>query len=239
MVAHSALFVRPLVPPSGGGDSAGVSNAPARLKAAPESSPPSRVRLVVAPRRGAALDDAALVRATLAGDPHGPPAIWARFAPLVRAKLTRSIGAQDMEDQVQEVFMRLFEYLDQLRDPDALRSFIIGITLRIAGTELRRRRCRSWLTLTATGDVPEMPADDDIDARRVVARLFTILDKLAPENSRVFELRYIEEKELTEVAVAMNVSLATAKRYLARVSARVHAMAEREPMLAGYVGARS
>jgi RNA polymerase sigma-70 factor (ECF subfamily) len=265
MVAHSASFVRPFPPSLGDEAQANVSQALARLaeiaparrsvrvagasdaasanaaadrstvRVAGEGSPPSGVQLSPGRRRGAALEDAALVRATLDGDPRGPSAIWSRYAPLVRSKLTRSIGRQDVEDQVQEVFLRLFEYIGQLRDPNALRSFIIGITLRIAGTELRRRRCRWWLSLTATGELPEPPAIDDPEARRVVSRLFGILDKLAPESSRVFELRYVEEKELTEVATAMNVSLATAKRYLSRVSARVHAMAEREPMLAGYL----
>jgi hypothetical protein len=35
----------------------------------------------------------------------------------------------------------------------------------------------------------------------------------------------------------MNISLATAKRHLARASARVFAMAEREPALAGFLQA--
>jgi RNA polymerase sigma-70 factor (ECF subfamily) len=136
---------------------------------------------------------------------------------------------------VQEVFLRLFEYLSQLREPTALRSFIIGITLRTAGTELRRRRCRWWLSLTMTGDLPERGGPDDSETREVVARLLELVGKLNEQSSRVFELRYLEEKELTEVADAMSISLATAKRYLARAAARVFAMAEREPSLAAYV----
>jgi RNA polymerase sigma-70 factor (ECF subfamily) len=201
------------------------------------NGPPSRVQRWPARSRPLAIDDAALVRAARAGDPRASGVIWRRYAPLVRLKLRRSIGGHDVEDHVQEVFSRLFAFLDQLRDPCALRSFLIGITLRVAGTELRRRRCRAWLTLTATGDLPDVPALEDGEARRIVAPLFRILDKLAPESSRVFELRYIEERELTEVAAAMDVSLATAKRALARVMARVHAMAEREPLLAAYIGA--
>jgi RNA polymerase sigma-70 factor (ECF subfamily) len=252
MVPHSASLVRPLPPRRGDEARANVSDALARLATLTPARPVDRaengarnfahvppssgLRLASAgKRRAPTVDDATLVRAALAGDPRAPAAIWARYAPLVRSKLNRSIGGQDVDDQVQEVFLRLFEYLAQLRDPSALRSFLIGITLRMAGTELRRRRCRAWLVLTATGELPEPPAFDDSETRRVIRRLFGILDQLAPESARVFALRYIEEKELSEVAVAMNVSLATAKRYLARVSARVQAMAEREPLLAGYV----
>jgi RNA polymerase sigma-70 factor (ECF subfamily) len=77
--------------------------------------------------------------------------------------------------------------------------------------------------------------DDGSDVREVLARLLAILDKLTPHSARVFELRYIEEKELAEVARTLGISLATAKRHLARASARVFAMAEREPAVAGFV----
>jgi RNA polymerase sigma-70 factor (ECF subfamily) len=176
------------------------------------------------------------VRAVWGGDYSAQVAIWRRYLPLVRSKLARSVGGQDVEDHVQEVFLRLFEYLSELRDPAALRSFIIGITLRVAGTELRRRRCRWWLNLTPTGELPEPPTRaDDGDAREVAARLVAILDKLSPQSCRVFQLRFIEGKELSDVAKAMGFSLATAKRHLARVSARVNTMARNEPALAEYV----
>jgi RNA polymerase sigma-70 factor (ECF subfamily) len=155
----------------------------------------------------------------------------------VRAKLRRSVGTQDVEDHVQDVFSRLFERLPQLRNAAALRSFLIGITLRVAGTEFRRRHGQSWLCLTADGDLPE-PCGWNCDAparREALSRLDAILDKLGPHGRRIFELRYVEGKELVDVARCLNISLATAKRHLARVSLRVFAMVEREPALAEYV----
>jgi RNA polymerase sigma-70 factor (ECF subfamily) len=185
--------------------------------------------------------DAALVRAAWQGDRRAHVAIWRKYSPLVRSRIGRSVGGQDVEDHVQEVFLRLFEHLPQLRDPGALRSFIIGITLRVGGTELRRRRCRWWLAVTPTGELPEPPPsrDDGSDVREVLATLLSILGKLSPHSSRVFELRYIEEKELTDVAKAMKISLATAKRHLARASTCFFAMAEREPVLADFMRSSS
>jgi RNA polymerase sigma-70 factor, ECF subfamily len=201
-----------------------------------DEAPPSGIR-VAQPKLDASADDVALVHAAWVGDPRAHVAIWRKYSVLVRAKMGRSVGGHDVEDLVQEVFLRLFEFLPHLRDPAALRSFIIGITLRVAGTELRRRRCRWWLTLTATGELPEpnTGSDDGSDVREVLSRLLAILAQLSPHSSRVFELRFIEDRELADVATAMNISLATAKRHLSRASACVHAMAEREPVLAGFV----
>jgi RNA polymerase sigma-70 factor (ECF subfamily) len=180
--------------------------------------------------------DAALVHAAWRGDRSAQAAIWRRYLPLVRSRMSRAIGGQDIEDHVQEVFLRLFQVLPDLRDPSALRSFIIGITLRVAGTELRRRRGRYWLQLTPSGDLPEpiSPPEPD-EPREAVARLSAILGNFTPESYRVIELRYVEGKELTEVAQAIDVSLATAKRQLARASARLRAIVQREPALAGYL----
>ena len=40
-----------------------------------------------------------------------------------------------------------------LKDPAAMRSFLIGITIREIRSELRRRRVRKWLMLTSTGEL--------------------------------------------------------------------------------------
>jgi RNA polymerase sigma-70 factor (ECF subfamily) len=141
-----------------------------------------------------------------------------------------------LDDHVQEVFSRLFEQLPRLRQPSALRSFLIGITLRVACTELRRRR-RWRLHLTATGELPDLVEHglDDAPAREALSRFENILGRLAPRTRRVFVLRHVEKLELVDVAAAMDISLATAKRHLARASLRVFAMAEREPALVDYL----
>ncbi|MDP9035948.1 MAG: RNA polymerase sigma factor [Myxococcota bacterium] len=195
-------------------------------------APPSTTRLII----NSETSDEELALAACGGDPRAPIAIWRRYGLQVRSKLLRWTGSHDVDDHVQEVFSRLFEQLPRLRQPSALRSFLIGITLRVACTELRRRR-RWRLRLTATGEVPEV-ADyegDDGAAREALTRFEGILGKLAPRTRRVFVLRHVEKLELVDVAAAMHISLATAKRHLARASSRVFAMVKREPALADYL----
>ena len=92
------------------------------------------------PRLDASSDDAVLARAAAEGSHLAAAIIVKRHTPRVRSKLHHWIGPTDIDDRVQEVFIRLFEQLPRLRDPNALRGFLIGVTLRIACTELRRRR---------------------------------------------------------------------------------------------------
>ena len=185
----------------------------------------------------APIDDAALARLAAAKDPRAAAALWDRYATLVRGILRRTLGpSADVEDLVQDAFIGLFRTLPGLRDPDALRSFVVGTALRVARSELRRRRVRRWLSLTPTGTLPDraQPGAIDPEARRAVKRLYEVLDKVDDRGRMAFVLRHLEGYELTEVAEALGCSLATTKRALVKAQDRVNAMVSRDPLLAPY-----
>jgi RNA polymerase sigma-70 factor (ECF subfamily) len=111
----------------------------ARVLGFAENRPLTRLR-IVSPGRERPEDDAALVAAVLAREPGAAGRMWDRYASLVRGMLRRMLGPVDVEDGIQDAFLRLFRDLDSLRDPTALRSFLIGITLHVAKSELRPRQ---------------------------------------------------------------------------------------------------
>lgn len=157
--------------------------------------------------------------------------------------LRRTLGpGAEVEDALQEVFLRFFRSAANVREPSALRSFLIGIAVRVASGELRRRRVRRWFFLTADGQLPEPePAADAAaeQAREAVRRLYEILDSLDDASRLAFILRHVERLELTEVASAMGVSLATVKRKLRRVVPVVLARARGDEVLSRWVAGGS
>jgi RNA polymerase sigma-70 factor (ECF subfamily) len=181
--------------------------------------------------------DVDLVGRTLAGDGEAATALWDRYIILVRTVLRRALGAQDVDDISQEVFLGVYKSLASLREGSSLRSFIIGVTLHYAGTELRRRRARAWLRLTPTGSLAEFdaPACDDPEGRSALRRLYGLLDRLDTRARLAFVLRYMEGMELTEIAEALEISLATTKRLLGRASGRVFAWVDRDAALSEYL----
>jgi RNA polymerase sigma-70 factor (ECF subfamily) len=192
--------------------------------------------VLLAKEADASLTDAALAKAAIAGDPGAHAAIWDRYSPLVRRLLLRGIGRNEVEDLVQEVFLRFHTHRKQLREPEALRSFLCGITVRVAGSELRSRRVRSWLKLTRDGVLHDFEAPTaDQNARRAVRRLYAILDGLNPKSRLAFVLHFIEGWELVDVAATFEVSLATIKRRLSRAYLHVFARAQADDLLAGYL----
>jgi RNA polymerase sigma-70 factor (ECF subfamily) len=185
-----------------------------------------------------AADDASLAAALIARDRDAPAQAWARLSPLVLRLLRRYFGpGPDRQDLCQEVFLRFFTRIDELRDKNALRSFLIGICLGVAQNELRRAKVRRWIFLTQSGDLPDTPISGaNPEAREATARLYKILTGVNAEDRALFVTRYIEKMELAEIAAAIGRPLSTTKRRLARATRRIAARMSGDPGLADYVG---
>jgi RNA polymerase sigma factor (sigma-70 family) len=113
-------------------------------------------------RRLADADDASVVRVLREGDPRAPRVVWQRFAPMVHRILKRAFGPDyDIDDLVQEVFLVLFDRVATLREPNALRAFIISITAHTIRRELRRKTAARWLMLGDTSTARAREADLD------------------------------------------------------------------------------
>jgi RNA polymerase sigma-70 factor (ECF subfamily) len=142
----------------------------------------------------------------------------------------------DHPDVCQEVFLRVFRRMNEVRDPRALRGFIVSICLGVSRNELRRMRIRRFVGLSAHDPMPDVPIQPaDAEAREALRALYRLLDKLDAKDRSLFVARYIETMELTEVASAHHWSLATAKRRLARLSRRVEARMKGDTVLSEYM----
>ena len=181
-------------------------------------------------------DDSALVAALLGGHPAAAVAFHERFAGKVHALLYRMLGAdQELEDTVHDVFVRALEALPKLRDPAALDSWVMGVTVRTARTRLQGRARRWWLRLMPTETVPEsaVPARDPATDEALRAT-YRILDMLPVDERIALVLRFAAEMTIAEAARAAHVSLATLKRRVQRGERRFLELARTEPALAGW-----
>jgi RNA polymerase sigma-70 factor (ECF subfamily) len=167
---------------------------------------------------GARIDDDTLARETLAGKVWAQREVWFRFGPMVYALLRRSLGSQhDHADLMQEVFLRVFRRLHTLEKTSALRSFVYSVGVRVVSEEIRHfyvlKRAREQLILMR----PE-PCNQStyFEARETLFRVQKILDGLKDKHRAVFVLRHVDGMELQDIAVGLDISLATVKRYLVK-----------------------
>jgi len=201
--------------------------------AAPAHSPSANVRQFPKER----YSDAELVEALARGDGDALRAIWRRYAKAVRATLLAAMGPDAaIEDLTQEVFLGLYRRAHQLRDPKALRPYLLGSAVRIAAFECRSRaRRRRRYGLHAMEEPQPAVGHPDVEERDAVRALQRILDSVPERPRMAFLLRYVQDLTPRDVADALEISETTAKRAIARGRKRVTTLAAREPALRDYL----
>jgi RNA polymerase sigma-70 factor, ECF subfamily len=193
-------------------------------------------RLAVVRPLAFAGDDDALVRGVVAGHTTARAAFYDRFAMHVERLLVRVLGHDpELEDLLQDVFLAAFATMPRLRDASALSPWITRVTVFTARKKLRSRRRRAWLRLFTSDEQAE--ANEPIaeqashEIREAVACTYRALDAMAPDERIPFALRFIDGMELTDVAAACSVSLATIKRRLRVAEHRFRELSARYPAL--------
>lgn len=202
----------------------------------PTRRSPSHLSLVVG-RNHQDASDADLARGLIAGEAWAIAGTWHRFAPMVLRLAERSLGSKsEAEDLGQEVFCRLFKKASTLRDPDTLRSFIYSFTIRALKSQLRSRRVRAWLSFHQPETLLDLTSETlDVESRDLLRRFHLLLDRLRPRDRLVFTLRQMESMTVDEIAAAMDLSISTVKRSMARASQRLSNWIEADPGLVGLV----
>lgn len=128
-------------------------------------------------------------------------------------------GAEDVEDLVQETYVRMYA-LQEFWKVDSPRALLFRIAHNMAVERARRQ------TTQATDSVAdfellnvyssEAPADEQIDARRRFESFCAAVDRLPPLCRRVFVLRKVYRLSHDEIAEVLGVSHSTIEKHVAK-----------------------
>lgn len=186
----------------------------------------------------AAPTDAELVLAVRAGDARACFLLWSRYAGTVQRLVRRFFGpGPDCQDVCQEIFLRIFKRIREVKQPAALSGFVVSVALGVARNEARRRRIRTIVGLVPPEQLPPMATvATSGEAREAVRALYQMLDSLGAHERSLFIARFVEKLELTQVAAVHGTSLSTTKRRLRRLAERVNARVQASPVLREYLG---
>jgi RNA polymerase sigma-70 factor (ECF subfamily) len=142
-----------------------------------------------------------------------------------------------VDDLTQDVFLAFYRSASRIRDPSALRAYLLGVATKLASTEIRSRTRRGrWYRLfhwsSMAGGAGRSPDADERDALR---SLRDLLFRIPDRERQAFVLRYIQDLSPTEVAQAMGIPKGTAKRAISEGRRRVLLGAQKEPALVQYL----
>lgn len=181
--------------------------------------------------------EAALAKALADADAEAYQILWRRFHPVVSAIIRRRLRNHgDTEDLVQEVFLAVFKSAPTLRDPLALRAFVLTITARMLNRKLKRRRTGIQLTFASQAQMEDLiGTSSDATAKHAVAGLCKLMSRLRARERDAFMLHFVGGLDANDVAQTLGVSTPTARRALSRACRFVRLWAHRDPFLFDYV----
>ena len=158
-------------------------------------------------------------------------ALYSQYSGTVRRVLVQALGSdRDVEDLTQDTLITVIERASALRKVESLRCFVIGVAIRHAKNEMRKRAIRRFVGLDEIADIP-LIAPFDAVASQGARHLYSALDRLELNARMAFVLRHVHGCDLAETASACGCSVATIKRKLNRAESRFGALVDGDPVL--------
>ena len=160
----------------------------------------------------AAAEDAALVRRWLAGDEAAATALVERHAAAL-ARFAASVGVrQDVDEIVQDTFVRAFNALRDFRGESSLRTWLFTIERRLVLDRRRaERRRRDQEEITEGDAATEITALDGLVAEETERRVRAAVGALSPMQRQVFSLRVTEGLSYKEIAAVVGTTEGAAR----------------------------
>lgn len=162
---------------------------------------------------GSGVTDAELVERCRSGDDAAWRELVERFGRYVNAIVSRAYGLHgaDAEDAFQEVFTRVYERLDTLRNPAALRPWIAQTARRCC---VDRVRARGGEVLVEVPD--EVVVDDVVEQLDAALDVRTALTHLSGECSEVLDRFFCRDESYRAIAAALDLPAGTIASRISR-----------------------
>jgi RNA polymerase sigma-70 factor, ECF subfamily len=137
------------------------------------------------------------------------------------------------ETLTQECFLKAHRNWSHFRGDSSAMTWLMRIAINLQKDHWRNRRLQFWRHTQANAVgvdeasewLPngERSAEQQILAREQVGQVWKAVENLSQRQRTVFLLRYVEERELSEIAQATGLSEGTVKAHLSRALGKVRA----------------
>lgn len=180
-----------------------------------------------APDRWVGVTDAVLATRAADDDVAAFEALVRRHGSLMRAYVARMLGSvSDADDVVQESLLLAWRQLPALRDPAAVKSWLMTITSRQALTHLRRRPTDLPLPPQQIAASREAEPENVAIRSAQLRTLSEALDVLGEQDRQCWLLREVAELSYEQIAEELCISPSTVRGKLARARAHIYAQME-------------
>jgi RNA polymerase sigma-70 factor (ECF subfamily) len=174
--------------------------------------------------------DAQLIEGALKGSDRAFRHLVERHHALAFAAVRSVMGDRDdVEDVVQEVFIKVFRALSTFRTDARFSTWLYRIARNEAISHVRRRTMTGPDIEDTAIAAPDDARPDEMyraDAERT--EMGRYLAQLDDKYRSVLELRYLGERSYQEIGEVMDLPIGTVKSYIHRAKAELKAIIQRE-----------
>jgi RNA polymerase sigma-70 factor (ECF subfamily) len=175
--------------------------------------------------------DFSLIEQARGGDSAAFNQVVLAYRKRIMGTISRLIGRpEDVEDVAQEVFVRLFFSLEQLRSAEVFEPWLYRLTVNAAYDYLRKRKRRQESRMADLADQQVMMADavageklesDRVEAAEIRELVQSLLSEVSEEDRILLMLKEVEGLSLKELEQVYNVNENALKVRLYRARQRV------------------
>ena len=141
----------------------------------------------------------------------------------------RIYSQMDAEDITQEVFVQAYRKLKSLNDTQRFRPWLYSIAVNRCNDFLRKRKLLSLLQFKSaqeqefmeTGKGMSNNYNETIAKKRFWKQVRSLLDKLSAMEREVFTLRFMDHRNINEIAAILDKNESTVKTHLYRALNKV------------------
>lgn len=138
-----------------------------------------------------------LVDACLAGNKDAMQRIYEQCSGQVYALMVRMVGRQDADDLTQQVFLQMFQKLNQFSGQSKLETWLYRLATNEALQHLRRRKRQSVATLVQEPTTTDFDSVSDAEDHRL---LETAIAAMEPDLRAVLLLKEQQGLSYSEIA---------------------------------------
>jgi RNA polymerase sigma-70 factor, ECF subfamily len=161
------------------------------------------------------MDDDELIMRLAGGDDTALRELFTRHAPMLAVRLRAMLPLSDVEDVLQETFLAAWKGARSYRPEARAGGWLWGIARRQAALLLRRKGPAAAplhdLVEPGTAGLPGSLHDDPVHSLTTAAQLASAVGALSPADRAVWQLLYVEDRPVAEVARLAGIPEGTVK----------------------------
>lgn len=174
-------------------------------------------------------DEISLIRALSKGDEEAYRYLYKAYAPKIGALVKSYLGTDDIDDVIQEVFVRIYKNIKKFRGDSKLSTWIYRITVNVCNNVYKKLKNKGLsVDLMESNDEEEYTYQfsTDEDVRKNVTdeilyeKLRKVLDTLNPEDRAILFMKEIDGLTYEEIGTIL-------KRPEGTIKSRLHYIKEK------------